>query len=156
VTCLFTKKAWENAVAFPSHFVGVSFAKEIMRTGFVRPSASVAVCGVAGKGAHVSHMAKFMALPTLGENRRVTETDKLASFSKHPDAFLSCLFGNFTRMVHVCKNDCGVFPKVVGGTGIVRHLGDRDVSKNGVTSHLFNEDVRSGDVLLVVSGSDVT
>jgi hypothetical protein len=38
----------------------------------------------------------------------------------------------------------------------VRHLWDWDVSKNRVTSHLLYEGVRSGDVLLVVGGSDMS
>jgi hypothetical protein len=67
------------------------------------PPTPVAACCVAGEGAHVGDVAKFMAFPTLGEDGGVAKADELASFSKHPYTFLPCLFGDFTRVVHICE-----------------------------------------------------
>jgi hypothetical protein len=96
-----------------------------------------------------------MALSTLGENGGVTKADKLAAFSKHPNSFFPSFLGDFARMVHISEDNGGVFPKVVGGTCVVWHLWDRNVSENGVAPHLLYEGVRSGDVLLVVGGPDM-
>jgi hypothetical protein len=59
-------------------------------------------------------------------------------------------------VIHVGEHNSGIFPKVVGCAGVVRHLWNWDVSKSRITSHLFDQDVRSGDVLLVIGGADVS
>jgi hypothetical protein len=59
-------------------------------------------------------------------------------------------------VVHVGKYYHGVLSKVMGGAGVMRHLGDGDVSEDTVMSHFFYEGVRSSDILLVVGGSDMS
>jgi hypothetical protein len=136
--------------------VGVSFAQEVVRSRFVRPSAPVASHGVTGEGTHVGYVSKLVTFTTLSENGGVPEADELATFAKHPDTFLCCLFGNFTRVVHVCEHHRCVFPEVMGGTRIVGHLRDWDVSENRITSHFFYQSVGTGDVLLMVGGPDMS
>jgi hypothetical protein len=127
-----------------------------MRTGLVRPSASVTPGSVTREGTHVSYVTEFVTFPALGEDWRVTKADKLASFSEHPDALLTCLFSDSACMIHICEHNGGVFPKIMGGTRVMRHLGNRDVSENSIAPHLFYEGVWSCDVLLVVGGSDMS
>jgi hypothetical protein len=122
----------------------------------VCPSASVAPYSVAGEGTHVGYMSKLMTFSTLSEDGGVAEADELASFAKHPYALFGCLFGDFTRMIHVCEHYCGVFPKVVGSTRVVGHLWDRNVSKNRVTSHFLDQGVRTSNVLLMVGGPNMS
>jgi hypothetical protein len=101
-------------------------------------------------------MAKLMTFATLSKNGGVPKANELAAFAKHPYALLRCLFGDFTSMIHICEHYCGVFPKVVGGARVVRHLWNRDVSKNRVTSHFLDQGVGTGYVLLVVGGADMS
>jgi hypothetical protein len=109
-----------------------------------------------GEGAHVSDVTQIMALSTLGKNRRIAESDKLASFTKHPDTFFPGFFGYFAGVIHVGKNYRCVLSQIMGGAGVMRHLGNRDVSKDTVLPHLLYEGVWTSDVLLVVGGSDMS
>jgi hypothetical protein len=97
-----------------------------------------------------------MALSTLGKDRRIAESDKLASFPEHPDTFFPSFFGYFAGVVHVCKNYRCILSQIVGGAGVMWHLGNRDISEDTILSHFFNEGVGAGDILLVVGGADMS
>jgi hypothetical protein len=97
-----------------------------------------------------------MTLVALGEDRRVSQSNELASLPKHPDTFFPHLFGDFTGVIHICKDYSGVFPKVVGGACIVGHLGDGSVSQDTISSHFLDEDVGASNVLLMVCCADVS
>jgi hypothetical protein len=97
-----------------------------------------------------------VALSTLGKHRRVAEPDKLASFTEHPDTFFPGFFGYFASVIHVGENYCCILSQVMGGAGVVWHLGYWDVSKDTVSPHLLYKGVWTGDVLLMVGGSDMS
>jgi hypothetical protein len=101
-------------------------------------------------------VAEFMALSTLGEDRRVAEANKLTPFSEHPDTFFPGLFGYFAGVVHIGKYHRSIFPKVVGGAGVMRHLGNWNVSEDSISPHLVYEGIRAGDVLLVIGCTDMS
>jgi hypothetical protein len=91
-------------------------------------SAFVTLNQVMGEGAQAGHMSEFMALAILSENQGVAKPDKLAVLSKHPDTFHIGLFSHISRAVHVGEHYCGVFHKVVGGAGVMWHLGQGNTS----------------------------
>jgi hypothetical protein len=109
----------------------------------VCPPTPIAADCVAGEGAQISDVAKFMALPALGKNWRVAEADELAPLSEHPNTLFPGLFGDFAGVVHIGKYHCGVLPKVVGGAGVMRHLRNWDVSEDRVSPHLIYEGVQA-------------
>jgi hypothetical protein len=59
-------------------------------------------------------------------------------------------------MIHVSEYYRGILPKVVWGACIMGHLRDWDVSQDTIVSHFLDEDVWTGDVLLVIGGADMS
>jgi hypothetical protein len=155
VPCLFAKETWEGTITFPAHFVGVSFAQKVVGTGLVRPPTAIASSCITGEGAHIGNVTQFVAFTTLGENGGISQSYKLATFSKHPDTFFPSFLSDFAGMIHVGEDYRGIFSQVMGGAGIVRHLGDGNVSQDAVVPHFFDEDIGACNVLLVVGGSDM-